>query len=319
MLNSSFFTFVVGPARKEFAVHAGVFARLSEPLNVLINGNFAEAASKTVFWEDVDEVTFDRLRQFAYCGDYHCAKPEPIIVPVVDIAESDDGEPPEESGENPSSVEPQSNPKPKPKFTAEKYPHRRHRYRWKLPYSISNMYRDLSDNQIVTITRKRKYANYTNEICHDDKAKMGRAFVLWFDLSGQGHSAPREKLVYDKVEGEPFRNYRELLFCHAELHTLADKYCIDKLADITAIKLGELLFRLTIFRPFIRDIAAVIHYVFQNTMFHDPIRDMLMRFGAVIIEDVSDNKDWTQMLLDNPEFSAGVIQKLVKHRLPENS
>ncbi|XXG99412.1 hypothetical protein Hte_005751 [Hypoxylon texense] len=320
LLNNNFFTFVVGPARREFTVHAGVFARLSDPLDVLINGNFAEAADKSVVWEDVDEATFDRLRQFAYCGDYNCAKPEPlkpVVVPVVNVTESDDGERQGGSGENPSVAEPQ--PKPKFKFIGEKYPHRRHKYRWKLPYSISNMYQDLSNNQEVTITRKRKYANFTNEICHDDKANMARAFALWFNISGQGHSAARKKLVYDSLEGEPFRNYKDLLFCHAELHMLADRYCIDKLADITAIKLGELLFRITIFPPIIRGIAAVIHYVFQNTMPHDPIRDMLMRFGAVIIEDVNDNQDWAQMLLDNPEFSFGVIQKLVKHRLPESS
>lgn len=297
----------MGPSKKEFTVHADVFAKLSDPLNVLINGNFSEATEKTVVWDDVDEATFDRLRQFAYSGDYQGAIPVPLAQWAEDKLKP---------GEIPTAEFKASIDKYRT-FVSRKHPRNKDNYRWKLPYTIGNMYDDLNDYQTATVTRKRKYEDFADEITLDGKALMIRALVLWFNFNPE-LKEKRMRLIYDNVEGEPFHNYKDLLYCHANLHILADRYCIEKLVDITTIKLVELLFRVAIFEWNLGHIADVIRYIFQNTLDGDQIRGGLIRFGAVIIDDVQENKEWAQLLLDVPEFSKGVIEKLVKHRLPES-
>ncbi|KAI1101848.1 hypothetical protein F4804DRAFT_354224 [Jackrogersella minutella] len=69
LLNDQLFKFIVRPGRKKINVQADVFARLSRPLNAIVNGNFTEGKDECTTWEQVDENTFDGLRQFAYCGD----------------------------------------------------------------------------------------------------------------------------------------------------------------------------------------------------------------------------------------------------------
>ncbi|KAI1763320.1 hypothetical protein GGR53DRAFT_498041 [Hypoxylon sp. FL1150] len=330
LLNDKQFKFVVGASRKEFMVHADVFANLSNPLHILIDGNFAEAATKTVVWDDVDETTFDRLRQFAYCGDYQGATPKTYVQTIEElqheVKQARENRASDNAGSTEASRE-EDNQSHLEKVRAatdqhrnsvpEKRPRKKNKYRWKLPYSISNMYDDLQTNQTVTVTRKRTFDNFMSEAEHDGKALMARSLVFWFNFN-QELKDKRMKLQYDKVGSGILSNSKKLLLCHADLHMLADRYCIDKLVEITAIKLIDLLFHLILTKHNIAGIAAVIHYVFQNTIPGDPIRDGLVRFGAVIIEDVDDNKDWTQMLHDTPEFSVGVIHQLVKHRLSES-
>ncbi|KAJ5412514.1 uncharacterized protein N7487_006873 [Penicillium crustosum] len=69
-ISSSLFTFVIGDEKKEMTVHSAAFAGLSQSLNVLINGDMAEAKTSRVDWPEVDVDTFARLCEFAYCRNY---------------------------------------------------------------------------------------------------------------------------------------------------------------------------------------------------------------------------------------------------------
>ncbi|KAI1395417.1 hypothetical protein F4819DRAFT_492498 [Hypoxylon fuscum] len=324
LLNNKFFKFIVGREEKEFVVHADVFARLSGPFNAMINGPFTEATERSATLDDIKESVFDRLRQFAYCGDYDGPTPEPLKLHDR-LREQPREQPPEQSTEsieqlqadNVAEPQPQPQPQPQPSFVPKTAPRSRDKYIWKLPYSIHNMHEDLKHKQWTTIAIKRRDVNYEKKVQHDGKRCMANLFLQWFGETNFKYWTPGRPLIYDKLEGEPHTNFGELLACHAMLHTLADRYCIDKLAEITAVKLADLLYRVTLFKWHIGEIAGLINYVFHHTLPHDPIREMLICFGAVIIEDVGDDRLWAQMLLDNPEFSVGVLQKIVEHRLPE--
>ncbi|KAE8152844.1 hypothetical protein BDV25DRAFT_137517 [Aspergillus avenaceus] len=69
-LSSPTFTFTVGANKKEFIVHSSALAGLSQSLNTLMNGQMTEARTGHVDWPDVDEDTFARLCEFAYCRNY---------------------------------------------------------------------------------------------------------------------------------------------------------------------------------------------------------------------------------------------------------
>ncbi|KAL2209269.1 hypothetical protein CC79DRAFT_1396193 [Sarocladium strictum] len=63
-------TFKVGESGKEFFLHSELVARLSEPLQRLVNGSFSEARSGIVTWNEVDEATFISFSQYVYTGTY---------------------------------------------------------------------------------------------------------------------------------------------------------------------------------------------------------------------------------------------------------
>ncbi|RYP21912.1 hypothetical protein DL765_001988 [Monosporascus sp. GIB2] len=69
-VNSSLFTFVVGPEGREFTIHSGAVLRLSPYFDALINGPMKEAGDRRVVWDDIDEETFAAFSQFAYAGHY---------------------------------------------------------------------------------------------------------------------------------------------------------------------------------------------------------------------------------------------------------
>ena len=70
MFRSKLVDFHVGPEGTNFTVHAQPLARLSQPLNTLINGNMLEAKTGVIDWKDTDEETFLRFCEFAYVQDY---------------------------------------------------------------------------------------------------------------------------------------------------------------------------------------------------------------------------------------------------------
>lgn len=76
IIDSDFFTFVVGPNSKEYNVHGTAISRLSKPLFVLISGDMREAKEKRVEWPDVDEKTFVRFTQWAYTQTYVTEEPD---------------------------------------------------------------------------------------------------------------------------------------------------------------------------------------------------------------------------------------------------
>lgn len=60
-------------------LHSEVVARLSNPLNALVNGQMKEANEACVVWEDVDVHTFVRFSKFAYTGDYDAPEPRLVV------------------------------------------------------------------------------------------------------------------------------------------------------------------------------------------------------------------------------------------------
>ncbi|MCJ1306592.1 hypothetical protein MMC25_000235 [Agyrium rufum] len=76
IISSSLFTFVVGDGNNEdnppksITVHSAAITNLSPALSSLIEGGMSESIEKKAVLDDVDALTFARVCQFAYCGDY---------------------------------------------------------------------------------------------------------------------------------------------------------------------------------------------------------------------------------------------------------
>lgn len=69
---------MIGPDKKELAVHGSILAKVSRPLNVLLTGGMMEAQQGRVEWPDVDVPTFGHFMQWVYTQNYD--PPDPTII-----------------------------------------------------------------------------------------------------------------------------------------------------------------------------------------------------------------------------------------------
>jgi len=83
------FRFLVGPSAREYFIHRTLVARLSPPLNALVNGGMRESREGCVAWDDVEEDVFQRFAQFAYTGLYTDYEPTDLV-PGSDTSPSAD-------------------------------------------------------------------------------------------------------------------------------------------------------------------------------------------------------------------------------------
>lgn len=66
---------MIGPEKKELAVHGSILAKVSRPLNILLTGGMKESQEGRVEWPDVDVPIFGHFMQWAYTQNYD--PPEP--------------------------------------------------------------------------------------------------------------------------------------------------------------------------------------------------------------------------------------------------
>lgn len=85
-LSSRVFIFVIGPDKKEFAVHGSILAKVSRPLNILLTGGMKEAQQGRVEWPDVDVPTFGHFMQWVYTQTYD--PPEPAKIATTEPEQS---------------------------------------------------------------------------------------------------------------------------------------------------------------------------------------------------------------------------------------
>ncbi|KAI1373919.1 hypothetical protein F4677DRAFT_183855 [Hypoxylon crocopeplum] len=302
LFTNRFFKFVIGSGKRETIVHADVFAELSRAMNVLINGPFSEAADQSVVWEDVSVQTFDRLVQFAYCGDYTPVRPRPLNSLVAfpgNGSHSDD----EREYDLGSESSPQS-----PSLENIRLP-REDRHPWRLPYCVEEHLRDHERGQTNLTRRKRTFSRFSTGMISNARTEVARQIRQQYAASKQLIPSHISTPECDE-DNEPYQNYRDMLFCHAELYVLADKYGIDELAAITTHNLFFSLYSLTIFEGSTYDIADLTRYIFQNTRPNDPIQIFLIRLAVVIIEDVYETVTFSELVQDIPGFALGLVQQL---------
>jgi hypothetical protein len=78
--------FLIGPEETPIIVHAGAIARLSEPLDRLVNGSMREAQENVARFQDLQVPDFERICEFSYRGTYTLPKPERFSDEDVDAA-----------------------------------------------------------------------------------------------------------------------------------------------------------------------------------------------------------------------------------------
>lgn len=251
-------SFKVGPDEREFYLHGALVASLSEPLNAIINGSFAEASTGVVAWPDVDEASFVHFTQFAYTGSYHVQE-IPSVKPSDDIAAGGSDElvpsPPPDQGERATE------------WAAE---------------NISNSGGDLT----VGIKKKKKKTSsmWVGGDAFGTRAPQQLSFQQHFQVVFDEAFAEKKppELVSDQSSSMPkdsnstrCYSYGDIFMAHATLFVFADCYQIDQLANAA---LGNFHRSLTGSNAEAGDIVQLFEYCVET-----PVPDALWQLVLVYI------------------------------------
>ncbi|RDL31411.1 uncharacterized protein BP5553_09620 [Venustampulla echinocandica] len=267
ILNSRIFQFTVGEnidgKPTKFYIHEKAIAQLSEPLQKLMEGNFAEAQTGWARWDDVSKETFERFVQFAYTGDYSI--PEPTKWNKV--AERNIPEPPVEEPpvEEPPVEEPPVEEPPVEEPPAEEPPAEEpatDNFGWG-NYSITNL-------------KSKKGKKKIHRPIYDSPPWEEPALELElpppeplssFISRSYALLAPRNSYANTCEPAKHFdhrQTYSNVLLSHASLYVLGDFRLIDSLKALALFKLHKALCMFQLKDRSIEDVVDLARYAYSE-------------------------------------------------------
>ena len=252
MINGPMVKFSAAGAEPQ-SLHALLLASHSKALESLVCGQMKESMEKLVKWEDVDEATFGRFVEYVYTRDYSSANP--VLAP--------------EKRSPPGSVE-----------------EARSRGATKRLRSQSNL-----NNMMIRM--------YSRDAIQYDPMKHNVAYGLSEHTTASGHARTpgsygylglrdhydevlhsRQQRQADIVIGSD-GELEDLLFCHARLYVLADKWDIDNLKILALSKLCPVLQRHYSPKEHATAFIRLLRFVFENTPCKakmDELRELVLTF-----------------------------------------
>lgn len=285
-------------------MHEAAVSRLSKTLDQLLHGGMRESEERCVCWEDLDEKTFLRFGEWTYTGDYKPEEPEILLdASQITSAEAKDSE------ENPKS-EPIC-----PSLAA---------------ISASLLWKHCGQERTLTYDKscdnrscRRTFASRRCQVCGayqfancvscrgvavriPNKQKVITTFT-----SGAKYKSPTTSHEARK-NTESCEDYSEVFLSHALLYTLADKYDIPELSQLSIHKLYVTLKEFTIYEDRIGDIVGLVKYSFKNTIPGDKLRALMVEYCTCIVEGICNSKEFQDLINEAPEFASELIKEMVK-------
>lgn len=323
-------SFIVGDSETEYVLHTGVVARLSKPLDVLVNGAMKEAREGRVEWPDVDGETFVRFSQWAYTGTYLAAEPDIVLYPSdITTEQANDTTAFRGPGsEVPAAVE-----------ASPKQPVTQDATTDQTPYVLARLQADPA----VPKTCRQGHASGFDSATQGTCSSCSKEFLVptcshkW---GGRKCRLPqftaclncRERYSTTKkcqmamkfkypAPGRTFQtrpnreaaeDYSGVFFSHAKLYVVADIYDIPLLGKQTLHNLATTLQSFTLYKSRICDVVSLVEYVFNNTQKRDAMRDLLVHYAACAIEKLSEDDGFQKFLESCPEFASALIAKMIE-------
>lgn len=266
-----------------------------------------EATEHCVYWEDVDEQTFIRFAKWVYTRDYSPAEPElPTFTSSSTVTSTA-----EASGEN--TVTSLASFKTGGEEQGE--------------VSCEDCDRTIHSSRSTKCTTCR--ASFTSAYCDNcgyykyrtcarcrnvsTRLSKKQVVIQLFNNSVKFPS-PTTTPYTPRKNTKSGQVYSEVFLSHARLYTLADKYGIKELCQLS---LHRLYVTLKEFKPYpsrIGDIVGLTKYSFENTVKGDKLRTLLVDYCACIVEDMVGNKTFEDLVETSPDFAFELIKKM-KDRL----
>lgn len=284
---------MVGSSKKQYSVHAAAFSRLSDPLEVMLNGPHKESQTMRVEWPDVDERTFVRFTQWAYTKSYDTEEPDfildqssiELLSPTNDQCEKN------EESKDIKAFE-------QPIYSLQS---------WKQTATVN----EACSNCALQFETCRCGSTFHGSFscCNSRPPKKSLLVAKFLDKDNTDY--PTTASVFEpRRNKECCEDYSGVFMCHAKLYVLGDVYDIPQLRQLSLHRLHATLREFTLYPSRLNDIAVLTRYIFDNTQSHDKIREMIILYYTCIIEDVLKQDGLRSLIDDIPEFAYILITKM---------
>ena len=271
------FTFVVGEAEKEFVVHSALIARHSEPLANMMSRGDWKESSE----KRLVLTDVDESTFLCFSQFLYCGNytpPDPVILHQTRTI----------GREHQEAIVPP----------------------------------DDDDWSSLEITRGKKKAK-KSLVWEDGESLRYDSFVR----PRENVRARFEALSYPYNEAKanlgprpnpnPLECYTSIFLCHASLYSLADKYQIKQLKQLSLTKLHRTLDKYTVHAQRRDDILELINYAYDNDNTADqdlekidPLRDLVVRYAVCISRDLLGHKGFQELLQAGGQFARDFPNRL---------
>ncbi|KAF5622643.1 btb poz fold [Fusarium sp. NRRL 25303] len=288
------FRFLIGPLQTEYTIHSALVAHQSPALAAMVNGKFQESREGSVKWDDVDEIVFNSFWQFVYTGDYDTPEPLPP-------AQRTSGMEDHKSDTSEKLAEAEAVTDPEEPETEEQEPHDPEE-----EFGSGSEYTEISWPYISWVPRA---LSPISAIRQEKKTSVGKSSI-WCKFLHSWEIQP------ETIDANiPLKDQANTLVHHAKVFTLADRYGVKRLAEVSQRKLYD---ELTDLRTKGRDytnIVELVRYTFEDLV-PDQLRDMVVEFSAYVVEKLWGYEEFDQLLEKHGILSKALIGRLL-YRLAE--
>ncbi|KAH7459197.1 hypothetical protein FOMA001_g20176 [Fusarium oxysporum f. sp. matthiolae] len=287
------FKFLIGPLQTEYTIHSALVAHQSPALDAMVNGKFQESREFAVKWDDVDEIVFSSFWQFVYTGDYDTPEPLP-----PEMKTSSPGDHKSDTADKAAEAEPE--PGPEESEESEE------------PEEESRS-RSESESTQMSQTRYMFYVpqgSHTSSEMEQEEQKTEeqkgiQSSLLWnlFLLSWE---VKPEAIDVDIS----LKDQTNSLMHHAKVFTLADRYGIKRLADISQGKLYKELTDLLSKGGEYANVVELVRYTVEDLV-PDQLKDMVVDFSGCVVEKLWGFKEFGELLEKHGTLSKALIGMLL--------
>ncbi|VTT78842.1 unnamed protein product [Fusarium fujikuroi] len=282
------FTFLIGPLQTEYTIHSALVAHQSPALAAMVNGKFQESRECCVKWDDLEEIVFKSFWQFVYTGDYDTPEPLPSAQRNSGLGNHES-----DRADEPAETEPEPEPEPEqPEVDPEQ------------ESGSGSQATDMSGPYLNSVPRTtRPLLRLEKQLRVRTLLQWAKFFRLW--------EVPYKAIDVDIL----LKDQANHLVHHAKVFTLADRYGVKRLAELSQRKLVNDLNDLVTKGKDYTNMVELVRYTFEDLV-PDQLRDMVIDFSGCVIEKLWGLKEFDELLEKHGILSKALIGKLL-YRLGE--
>ncbi|EXM16532.1 hypothetical protein FOTG_15179 [Fusarium oxysporum f. sp. vasinfectum 25433] len=268
----------------ELVSNKALVAHQSPALAAMVNEKSQESREYSVKWDDVDEMVFNSFWQFVYTGDYDT--PEPLR-PTRKTSGRED----HKSGTAHEPAEVEAEAEAGPAAIPE--------------VGIEELLSAFPDWPNVSATETESESESEPEAQAQAQAQAVQKSLLW-DSFLRRRESPHE--VIDIID-KPQKGQANPFVHHARVFTLANRYGVKRLAEVSHGKLHHDLVDLERQDMDSKNVVELVRYAFEELV-PDQLRDLVVHFSACVVERIWGDKIFQELLEKHGILSEALIRRL---------
>ncbi|KAM0373558.1 hypothetical protein ACHAPY_009221 [Fusarium culmorum] len=304
------FKFLIGPDQTEYTIHSALVAHQSSVLSAMVNGSFRESSEYCVKWGDIDEIVFNSFWQFVYTGDYD--NPEPLMPKEVTLEEE---EPKPNDCQQPPAVPILDEPaEDEPIDLAElEVAAMEVAAMEAAAMEAAAMEAAAMEQAIADAEELPTEPESVEEAAPGDipspsakkemktKTAVVRKTSLWIDFLFFW-DCPSEPLDFD----DTLRDFANPLVHHAKVYTLADRYAVGTLMEISHNRLHLSLTDHPVSKEANGDVVELVRYAFEELV-PDRLRDLVVHYIAYVVEHLWKVEEFQELVGTHGSLSKALV------------